>query len=310
MATKDFQQNVHTSGQRIIAFFSDRQDAYRAISQLKDAGFNSNEIGLVSRDDQASTGTSRGIDTSRNTTMGTDTGNGNDEGFWDKVKHFFSGDSGNNEDNEYVDYRDTSESMNWDQNRADYYYRGIGQGGALVSVTGSRLDEARTILQNAGGDLRETGFTADATSRTRTAQAGQDQEYRMHLRGEVLRTYRDRVQRGEVRLRKEVITQNQTVDVPVTREELVIERVPGSGQTAAGAGEIGKDEEIRVPLTEERARVEKQPVVNEEVRIGKRAVQSTEKVSGEVRHEELRVDNNENVKVENRTTGKSKKPAA
>jgi uncharacterized protein (TIGR02271 family) len=311
MATKDFQQNVHTSGQRIIAFFSDKHDAYRAISQLKDAGFSSNEIGLVSREDQGAAGTSRGtetsrnIDTSRNTTLGTDTGN--DESFWDKVKHFFSGDSA---DNEYVDYRDTSESMKWDQNRADYYYRGIGQGGALVSVTGPRLEEARTILQNAGGDLRETGFSADATSRTRATQAGQDQEYRMQLRGEVLRTYRDRVQRGEVRLRKEVITENQTVDVPVTREELVIERVAGSGQTAAGAGEIGKDEEIRVPLTEERARVEKQPVVNEEVRVGKRAVQSTEKVSGEVRHEELRVDNDENVKVENRTTSKSKKPAA
>jgi uncharacterized protein (TIGR02271 family) len=240
--------------------------------------------------------------------MGTDTGN--DEGFWEKVKHFFSGDSGDNESgNEYADYRDTSETMKWDQNRADYYYRGVGQGGALVSVTGPRVDEARTILQSAGGDLRESGFTADATSRTHSTQAAQEQEYRMQLRGEVLRTYRERVQRGEVRLRKEVITENQTVDVPVTREELVIERVPGTGRSA-NAGEIGTDQEIRVPLTEERARVEKQPVVNEEVRVGKRAVQSTEKVSGDVRHEELRVDNDENVKVDNRTTGKGKKPAA
>ena len=306
MATKNLDQNLHTSGQRIIAFFSDRQDAYRAISQLKDAGFSSDEIGLISREDQQATTTSGGIDTSRNTTLDAETGH--DQGFWDKVKHFFSGDSGNDE---YVDYRDTSESMNWDQNRADYYYRGIGQGGALVSVTGSRLEDARVILQNAGGDLRESGFRADAANTARTTSAGQDQEYRMQLRGEVLRTYRDRVQRGEVRLRKEVITQNQTVDVPVTREELVIERVPGSGRPAAGAGEIGRDEkEIRVPLTEERARVEKQPIVNEEVRVGKRAVQSTEKVSGEVRHEELRVDNDDNVKVENRTTGKGKKPAA
>src|SRR5947208_15842521 len=81
----------------------------------------------------------------------------------------------------------------------------------------------------------------------------------------MLRTYKERVQRGEVRLRKEVVTESQSIQVPVTREELVIERTPGSGQVT---GEIGRDEEIRVPLSEERVRVEKQPVVNEEVRVG------------------------------------------
>jgi len=309
MASNNLQQNLHTSGQRIIAFFQNKQDAYRAISELKDAGFNANEIGFISRGEQDASNTSGMSDSSRmtDTSTSTEMGSGHDEGFWDKVKHFFSGD----DDAENVDYRSTSEGMDWDQDRANYYYRGVGQGGALVSVTGSRIEEARRILQNAGGDLRDTGFTGDVQRGTRTTQdVGNNEEYRMQLRGEVLRTYRDRVQRGEVRLRKEVITENQTVDVPVTREELVIERVPGSGQPATGAGEIGTDREIRVPLTEERARVEKQPVVNEEVRVGKRAVQSTEKVSGEVRHEELRVDNDENVKVDNRTTSKGKKPAA
>ena len=71
------------------------------------------------------------------------------------------------------------------------------------------------------------------------------------------------------------MTENQNIQVPVTREELVIERGPGSGQVT---GEIGRDEEIRVPLSEERVRVEKQPVVNEEVRVGKRQVQSNKEV--------------------------------
>ncbi|MCU1298812.1 MAG: hypothetical protein JWO91_3090 [Acidobacteriaceae bacterium] len=67
--------------------------------------------------------------------------------------------------------------------------------------------------------------------------------------------------------------------MPVTREELVVERVPVSEEQAANAGEIGCDQEIRVPLSEERARVEKRPVVNEEVRIGKRPVETTEVLS-------------------------------
>ena len=119
---------------------------------------------------------------------------------------------------------------------------------------------------------------------------------RIQLRGEMLRTHKERVQRGEVRLRKEVITENETVQVPVTREELVVERTAGSGQPVSG--EIGRDQEIRVPLSEERVRVEKQPVVNEEVRVGKRQVQTRQQVSDKVRHEELRIDKEGEVETE------------
>jgi stress response protein YsnF len=50
--------------------------------------------------------------------------------------------------------------------------------------------------------------------------------------------------------------------------------------------------------------------VNEEVRVGKRAVQNTENVSEDVRHEELRVDKEGDVEVDTQTGRKSKKPAA
>jgi uncharacterized protein (TIGR02271 family) len=282
--------NVHSASQRIIAFFRNKEDASRALSELKNAGFTANEIGLMARSDRAIDTASSNIDL--------------DEGFWDKLKHFFSGESSDD-----VDYRDSASGMNWDQKRADYYYRGIGQGGALVSVTGPRIEEARPILQNAGGDLRETGFETASPSGG-TEASGPEQDYRIQLRGEVLRTFKERVERGEVRLRKEVVTENKTVEVPVTREELVVERVPVSGQEAAKAGEIGSDKEIRVPLSEERARVEKQPIVSEEVRVGKRAVQKTERVSEDVRHEELRVDKQGDVEVDTRGGQKGKKPAA
>ena len=176
----------------------------------------------------------------------------------------------------------------------------------LVSVTGARRDEARRILQNAGGDLRESGFeTSAAGSR---ASADVEGERRIQLRGEILRTYKDRVQLGEGRLRKDVITEKKNVEVPVTREELVIERVPTSGQGTTS--DIGKDQEIRVPLSEERVRTEKQPVVTDEVRVGKRAVQRTENVADDVRHEALRVDKEGDVDVDTQATQKRKKPAA
>jgi uncharacterized protein (TIGR02271 family) len=136
----------------------------------------------------------------------------------------------------------------------------------FATVTGERLNEARQIIQQSGGDLREGGFQTSASKFAGTT--GIQGEQRTQLRGEMLRTYKERIKRGEVRLHKEVVTENQTVQVPVTREELVVERTPASGPAATA--EIGRDQEVRVPLSEERVRVEKQPVVNEEVRVGKR----------------------------------------
>jgi uncharacterized protein (TIGR02271 family) len=289
MAVNATTSNISATGHRVVAFFSKAEDAFRAVSDLKEAGFTSAEIGVISRGDRESDRTS----TTR------------DESLWDKLKHFFSGDG----DEDEVEYRDASSGMQWDQNRANYYYNGIGRGGAVVSVTGTRADEARRILQNAGGDLRETGFESSAGAGA-TEMSGAGRDYRIQLRGEVLRTYRERVQKGEVRLRKEVVTENRSVEVPVTREELVIERTPATGDRTADAGEIGTDQEVRVPLSEELARVEKQPVVNEEVRVGKRAVQNTERLSDDVRHEELRVDKQGDVEVDTQRDTRKKKPAA
>jgi uncharacterized protein (TIGR02271 family) len=65
-----------------------------------------------------------------------------------------------------------------------------------------------------------------------------------------------------------------------------------------------------VPLSEERARVEKQPVVREEVRVGKRAVQDTERVSDQGRREELRVEKDTKLEEDAERIRKGKKPAA
>jgi len=50
-------------------------------------------------------------------------------------------------------------------------------------------------------------------------------------------------------------------------------------------------------VREEQVHVEKRPVVKEEVTIGKRQVQDTEKVSGTIRKEEIKVDKKGDVDV-------------
>jgi uncharacterized protein (TIGR02271 family) len=318
---------------RVIAFFPQRAKAYEAIGELRLAGFTHNEIGFVSLDDSSDSSSEQsGISSGNSSVSGgtssaaTSESGSRDRSFWQEVKDFFSGDSHDNDDREASNYYSSdaddfssySSDLNLSSDRSNYYSSGINRGGALVTVTGPRSQEARVILERHGGDLRESGFEnvqsdvrndLQSSRLTGSDNAANAEQRRIQLRGELLQVQKERVQRGEVRLRKEVVTENQTLEVPVTREELVIERTGASGTPATGR--IGEDEEIRVPLSEERVHVDKKPVVNEEVRVSKRQVQNTQRVSDDVSHEELRVENEGDVAVDDSTSRTNrKKPAA
>lgn len=127
-------------------------------------------------------------------------------------------------------------------------------------------------------------------------------EQRLELREEELRAEKERVQAGEVRLRKEVVTEKKTIDVPVTREEVVVERHPVSGRQPSDR-DITEDEEIRIPVMEEEVHVEKTPVVKEQVSLKKRTVQDTKKVSDTVRREEAHVEHTGDAPVAGTTRG-------
>ena len=77
----------------------------------------------------------------------------------------------------------------------------------------------------------------------------------------------------------------------------------------AATDDIREGEQIRVPVREEQVNVIKEPVVTEEVKVGKRDVQDTEHVSGEVRKEEVKVDQTGDVDVKTRGTDKGTTPS-
>jgi uncharacterized protein (TIGR02271 family) len=92
----------------------------------------------------------------------------------------------------------------------------------------------------------------------------------------------------------------QTINVPVTHEEVYIECRAGSGQVSDMP--IGEGETLRVPVSAEQVQVNKQAVETGEVAPGKRAVQGTQQVSDTVRHEEARVERRGDVNVNGDTT--------
>ena len=114
----------------------------------------------------------------------------------------------------------------------------------------------------------------------------------MTLSEERVNVDKENVQTGEVRLRKHVVHDTQTVEVPVEREELRIERTPVDGDRADRGdrgGALG-EEETTVSLSEERVNVTKETVPVEEVSLHKETVRDTETVREDVAREELDVD--------------------
>ncbi|HEY9507630.1 MAG TPA: YsnF/AvaK domain-containing protein [Gemmatimonadales bacterium] len=178
---------------------------------------------------------------------------------------------------------------------ARHFERGFRQGGVLVTVSaGEDAELARESLLAQGADLGPDQRVSSST--TATSESAD----RLQLQEEQLDVEKERVQVGEVRLRKEVVTEQRNIEVPVTREEVVMERHAATGDEPA-RGAIGEGEEVRIPLMEEEVRVEKTPVVREEVSLRKRQVQDTERVSETVRREEARIEGQGEARISERT---------
>jgi uncharacterized protein (TIGR02271 family) len=176
--------------------------------------------------------------------------------------------------------------------------RDLERGAAIVTVrAGARNQEARALLEQRGARIvqgrrdREPPTAIESTEPKAAtivhstpfnspAEAAPDH---IQLFGEVLRVRKEKVSNGDVRVRKESVTQMETVQVPVTREHLVVEHTDGSGRTDA-------EHAIRVPLSEERVHIDKDTVLREEYKVGKREVLQNESVADTVRRERLLID--------------------
>jgi uncharacterized protein (TIGR02271 family) len=219
------------------------------------------------------------------------------------------------------------------EEEAEFYESEVKAGRTMVTVkAGERHAEAMAILQRHGGfdmrrnahdttqtaampEVRSTAATrhtpttpdlagtqnrfgepSAARSNRTDRQHGTDQT--IQLRQEELHAHKEQRQAGEVRVHKDVVTEHRTLEVPVTREEVVIERHPVHGDQRSSMEGIRPGEEIRVPLKEEQVHIDKTAVVTDEVTIGKRQVQDKKVVSDDVKREELRVEESGRVNVE------------
>ena len=137
-------------------------------------------------------------------------------------------------------------------------------------------------------------YSGDSPPLTRNTEKDDEEEEsestRVSLVEERLNISKRDVTYKEATLVKELVTETKTVEVPITHEELVVERRPASKSTTSTSDlkpPVTSKEEIKIPLKKEEVEVKKEPYVKEEVVLKKKRVTETKTITEEVKSERL-----------------------
>ena len=178
---------------------------------------------------------------------------------------------------------DTDGHLSPQEEQELYRYYGMGTGtDTAFQTTGTETTGTETTGY---ADTDARGTVGHDTSGPTTDNAMTRSEERLNVG-----TRSEEV--GRARLRKYVVTENVTESVPVTREEVRVEREPITEANIGNAmdGPAISEEEHEVTLHAERAVVEKEAVPVERVRLDKTTVTEQEQVSEGLRREEIEVE--------------------
>ena len=184
-----------------------------------------------------------------------------------------------------------------------YRYYGMG-GGTTAGYDTTTTTESRTGMATGGMADNRTTTDADLTRGTTDTNGYDDRgtvghdtsgpttDNAMTRSEERLNVGTRETEVGRARLRKYVVTENVSETVPVSREEVRVEREPITDANIGNAmdGPAISEEEHEVVLHAERPVVEKEAVPVERVRLDKETVTEQAQVNEDVRREEIEVD--------------------
>lgn len=163
--------------------------------------------------------------------------------------------------------------------------------GAIDSTTSEPVADVVDDRSPGTGSMADDPLASDAiVANDRTMDnTGHHQTIELHEE-EVTATTRP-VERGSVQIRKDVIEEKQTFEVPVVEDEVIVTRRRVNLEPDEGR-ELFTEDHIEIPLRGHEVQIETQAHVVEEIQIDKAANQYIEEVTETVRHEEARIDGN------------------
>ena len=206
---------------------------------------------------------------------------------------------------------DTDGHLSPQEEQELYRYYGLGSGTqtqGMGTQTQGVAQQTTTTTQTTGTAGMGTGVAGTTTGRDRDGDGVYDDAERRGVVGhdtsgpttdnamtrseEQLRVGTQSVEAGRARLRKYVVTENVSQTVPVSHEEVRVEREPitDANYGAAMDGPAISEEEHEVVLHAEQAVVQKEAVPVERVRLDTQTVTEQQQVTEQVRKEQIEVD--------------------
>src|SRR3954447_3592573 len=187
-----------------------------------------------------------------------------------------------------------------------YYGRGGGTDTSRTTTDTTTTDTTTTgttttgvaVTGVTGTDTRGAGYDDDTRGAVGRDTSGPTTDNAMTRSEERLNVGTRSQEAGRARLRKYVVTENVTETVPVSREEVRVEREPITDANAGNAldGPAISEEEHEVVLHEETPVVQKEVVPKERVRLDVDTHTEERQVSEDVRSEQIEVDADESTR--------------
>lgn len=267
---------------KLFGFFGGQMEVQEKIEELRNEGYPSDNMYVIAKDNEQINALHSNSEVHFSTEQ---------EGDWiDKFKEMFSGNHS---------LKNVFEEMGFSNEEAEDFNRRIENGEIFLFADDEVYDETNGAERIPGAGTSRSSSTEHAEtpkmSRTerRRKLSGTDEESLL-LHEEQLEVHKERIQTGEINVNKRIVEEQQHMDVPVERDDVVVERRPvadnGNPDDEIKREPYQVGDELHIPVIEERLVVTKKEVVTEEIVVTKRKINETEHISETVRREEVDID--------------------
>lgn len=146
----------------------------------------------------------------------------------------------------------------------------------------------RPLAEGAARDIADAEWQTDSEIGRRDIP--RERAMRVPVREEELNIGKQQTEAGHVHIHEDVVEERQSVNVPATHEDLLVERVPVRGDAIDVGPDTFTDRDFDVPLRGEQVVANKEARVAEEVRLHKQQVTENRRVGDMVRKEHVRIE--------------------
>ncbi|KAF0823497.1 YsnF/AvaK domain-containing protein [Cytobacillus firmus] len=262
----------------IIGVYNSQREALNAIQELQNDGYPVQELSIIVQTEHLDTSIEDKTGVHTETFETKNRNSSESAGFLNSLASWFDDDrmSSNTAGEKFRE-------LGMSEDEARKYETYVNEG--KIILYSDRMNTATGFTGAGTVEAKADSTYTDGYHELRNSAAEDEQS--LKLKEEQLDVSKERVQAGEVEIHKDVVEKQKSVNVPVEHEEVYVERRKVNDAAGVSSSPISDDETIRIPITEERVEVSKNPVVTEEIVIGKREVQETQQVKENLKKEEV-----------------------